>query len=704
MTSGGPTSSNRLRAAIGPVLWTLALAAIVLRRPALFGASAQTLSLFTLYLAFYVVVPGVLLFRCLRRDGDWLMALGMGWTFGFAAQAIAYVALKIARLDALFPYFAAVNVPLAWLAWRTRGTKSATGAPSSGRAQPIAAVLLLAVIALAIQRLNLYPIQPLHWFPHPDLLFHAGNAAELANHFPLFDPRFAGDRLTYHFFSYAFAAGAHQVAGIPALDFLGCVGAPAMIALLAIQVFNAGRVFSARAAGGLLAAALVVFQADFGYDPSAFRTAFNNLFNHGIYNSVTTCPGLVLVAAIAIELWCWFRAERVTRGSVLALFALGLTASGVKGSVMPVVVAGAFAALVFTWVRDKPQRGRASSALLLLGLSAVPMTAYLSLAPDSYASTMFHFAPALVVETSSSFPWIAERLGFAPASAPTWLALALTPVWIAGYLALIGFAVISVPRARRRAWSAPEYALLGVAASGLLLAWALAAPGQSQLFFLDNGQLALAILASASVLLCKPTRIARVAALLVALALATPLALGTWHDVTLQLERDRNAREARPPPTQAALETIAWLREHTPTDAILVRRKPDLLLSAFAERRSFYETELHRPEHHVWGWEKSNGSPYVVNEPSPAGVERDRLQRRFLDDPSAATLRELRAAILRDAPIYVIYDQFEGRYNARKQIFVAARPLDPRTLPANTEMLALEYESRTARVYRVRAP
>ncbi|MFN0242352.1 MAG: hypothetical protein ACKVWV_05610 [Planctomycetota bacterium] len=704
MTSSGPTSRDRVRAAIGPVIWIIAILAIVLRRPVLFGASAASLSLFTLYLAFYVVVPGVLAYLCLRRRDDWLTTLGMGWTLGFAAQALVYVGLKIARLDALFPYFAAVNVPLAWLAWRARGSESAIAAPANGHVHPIAAVLLLAVIALAIQRLNLYPIQPLHWFPHPDLLFHAGNAAELANNFPLFDPRFAGDRLTYHFFSYAFAAGAHQVAGIPALDFLGCVGAPAMIALLALQVFNAGRLFSARAAGGLLAAALVVFQTDFGYDPSAFRTAFNNMFNHGVYNSVTTCPGLVLVAAIAIELWRWFRVERVTRGAALVLFVLGFTASGVKGSVMPVVVAGAFAALVFTWARDKPQRGRALSALLLLGCSAVPMTAYLSLAPDSYASTMFHFAPALVVETSSSFPWIAERLGFASGAAPKWLALALTPLWIAGYLALIGFAVLTVPRARRSTWGAPEYALLGVAASGLLLAWALAAPGQSQLFFLDNGQLALAILASGSVLLCKPARITRIAALAVAIALATPLATGTWQDVALQLERDRNAREPRPPPTQAALETIAWLREHTPTDAILVRRKPDLLLSAFAERRCFYETELHRPQHHVWGWEKSGGSPYVVNEPSPVGVERDRLQRRFMDDPSADTLRELRAAALRDAPIYVIYDQFEGRYNARRQIFVAARPLDTRSIPANTSLLELEYESRTARVYRVREP
>lgn len=704
MTSSGSVSRASLRAAIGPVLWTLALVAIVLRRPALFGASAQSLALFTLYLAFYVVVPGVLAYRCLRRGGDWLMTLGIGWTFGFALQAIAYVALKIARLDALFPFFAAVNVPLAWLAWRARGEEHASEAPSSGRVHPIAATVLLAVIALAIQRLNLYPIQPLHWFPHPDLLFHAGNAAELAHHFPLFDPRFAGDRLTYHFFSYAFSAGAHQVAGIPALDFLGCIGAPVMIALLAIQVFNAGRVFSARAAGGLLAAALVVFQTDFGYDPSAFRTAFNNMFNHGVYNSVTTCPGLVLVAAIAIELRRWFQVERVTRGAALVLLALGFTASGVKGSVMPVVVAGACAALVFTSLRDKSQRGRALSALLLLGFSAVPMTAYLSLAPDSYASTMFHFAPALVVETSSSFPWIAERLGFASSNAPKWLAFALTPLWIAGYLALIGFAVLCVSRERRRAWSAPEYALLGVAAAGLLLAWALAAPGQSQLFFLDNGQLALAILASGSVILCKPTKLVRVAALVVAIALATPLALGTWQDIALQFERDRNAREPRPPPTQAALETIAWLREHTPTDAILVRRKPDLLLSAFAERRSFYETELHRPQHHVWGWEKSNGSPYVVNEPSPVGVERDRLQRRFMDDPSAANLRELRAAVGRDAPIYVIYDQFEGRYNLRKQIFVAARPLDVSSIPANTSLLSLEYESRTARVYRVREP
>lgn len=706
MSSDATTPRSRF-AAIWPALWLVALAIVTLRRPYVFGATPSTLGAFSLFVVFYVIVPGVLAYRCLRRGDDVWMTFAMGCTLGGALQALAYVGLKIVGGSQLFPYYP-ITIVFWWIAARRHKADDAQRVPSN-RVGFTVAIALLLVCAIAIQRFNLHPVESLRCFPDFDLLFHAGNVAELRHHFPLLDPRFAGLPLTYHFFAYAFGAGANQVTGIPVMDLVGCYVPPAMVVLLALQVFNAGRRFSSSAWAGLCACALVMLQADFGYAPPEFRTAFNNLLNLGIYGSVTTCPGFILLAAIAIELHRWLELERrVTLGAVMLLAVLGSTASGVKGSVMPVVLAGLAAALGLALWRRSPSAKRTAIALATLALASLPMTLYLSLGPENYASSMFHFAPALAVKTSLSFAWIAERLGFSSNAAPAWLAFAMTPVWVVGYFGLIGLCVWCLRAQIRSAWKEPKehhVFLLGIGASGLALGWSLGAPGLSQLFFTENSQLALAILAGGASALAAVPRSARgVLLTLVVIVFSVPLALGTARDVALQIARDSRADEPPHRATKAALETIVWLREHTPTDAVILRRKPYALLSVFAERRTYYESEVATPQHHEWGWKQSNGSPYVIHDPSPIGIERDRIQRAFFDRPSPETLREIRAALPQDAPVYMLYDAFEARVNARRQVFIAAQPLDERACPAPSSFLALEYQSKTARVYRVIDP
>jgi hypothetical protein len=127
---------------------------------------------------------------------------------------------------------------------------------------------------------------------------------------------------------------------------------------------------------------------------------------------------------------------------------------------------------------------------------------------------------------------------------------------------------------------------------GGALAYLLAATtGLSQLFFVYNGQIMLGVLGGGFFASAARQGRGRALTLVVCALLALPILSKMVWGVVDGVERD--ASEARALPS--VLETqysqaLNFLRERSPRDSVVMGRPGSLLVSAFAERRSYYET------------------------------------------------------------------------------------------------------------------
>src|SRR5262245_2296301 len=109
-----------------PTFWILnALVALPLCGGVLRGATLADAPLLWAFWLLFVIVPGTLVHQWLRApEEDGLSAAGMAWMVGYALATLAYLALKISRIDGLYALY-----PLVMLALRRAG---------AGRAAPAA--------------------------------------------------------------------------------------------------------------------------------------------------------------------------------------------------------------------------------------------------------------------------------------------------------------------------------------------------------------------------------------------------------------------------------------------------------------------------------------------------------------------------------------------------------------------------------------
>lgn len=613
-------------------LGLLALAAAfawTLVRPLLYGAPPDEPLRFGLFLLAYVIGPGWILYRPLRApDEDDLAALGMAWTIGWIAQTLAFLLLRVADATAWFPLYPLLVLPLL----RRARPRAAVPGPSLPHL-----ALLLAILLVAIERTPLFPATG-WWREHShDLLFHAGNAAELRDHWPMRDPRAAALPLNYHFFAYALPAGASAVMGLPVASLLLRVGAATLPLLLVLQVYNAGRAFGGRAAAGLIAAGIVALAVDLGagvqvLSPErahAFR--FDGTLDVGIWRSLTTVSGLVLFTSLAIVLRRWLASGRTlpAREALLAAL-LAFAASGTKGSVMPVVVASLGAFAVF--------RRKALLPLVVCALAAAPMSLYLALGEHAWAASIFSLAPGETMR-ASGFYVAAAKIVDAP-----WL-LALP--WIVGHLGLAGAIFLLRRPLGASPLRAEEIWLALVLLVGLALALLLDSTGRSQLFFLHNGQLGLAILAGSALASIDSLRKRAIAASLALVFFAVPTLAGGLADLGRNLLRDVASLPPEPPLARAYAEGLAWIRDRAPKDAVLVVRHPSIVISCFGERRTFLETVRFSPEAFARRGSDAPGVPHAE-----LGALRDRL----FAGASDADWTELLGRLSTAGPIYVVVD------------------------------------------------
>jgi hypothetical protein len=560
-------------------------------------------------------------------------------------------------------------------------------APDAGAARgwvPLLAVMLLAAL-----------LQPLfadrmldHALP-ADHLFHVGNAGELRHHWPMQDPRVAGLRLNYHAFGYAPAAGAADWTGAPVVRVVFALAWVPPLLFLLLQLFNTARAAGGSAAAGAAAAALVALHADVGAELGV-RGGFLSFFGSAVYGSLTTVTSLLYLCSLALVLHRWLEGGRRGRGEAAVLALLSLAASGTKGSVMPVVLAalGALAALRLV-ARDGSARP-VLQALAITAAAAAPLTLWLTFGPESYGG-MFRLQPGTLVRSSGAFHALCALAGATDARggcvAPGWATVLALPLWVMGYLGLSAVAVLLARPGGRRPLGAFEAWVLLAVLFGLLPALLLHTWGVSQLFFLYNGQLLLAVLGGpALAALARRPRLLPAALLL---PFALPPALRVAREVPAGLSRDSDARESRPAPlARRYREGLDWLRLRSAPDAVVVAAPGAMLVSVFAERRAFYETGFFTARGHRERWAG-------VSEPFP---ERVAGARRLLAAPSAAEARRVLAGHAQPPEVYVLRDNAE-RIEEPGWSAVSIRPL-PRE-EARPEEATIVFANEALRIYRV---
>jgi hypothetical protein len=615
--------------------------AALVARPLAHGIPGATITAFWAVALGQVLLPGVLLIRGARLGGGgdpWAL-LGQGATIGLALQAVAFLAGR------------ALGLP-----WLTTAAAVAAGAigivlggRQSGEAPAAAPPASPWTLAVMLGALLVLPLNSAARIGEPvpfDLLFHSGTAGELRHRWPLQDPRVAGVPLHYHVLSYALPIEAADLASAPLYDTLLALAPLLWVALLALQLSNAGRLLFGDARAGVLGAAVALFHADPGEALGLGPGAFNSHLATALYGSPTTLCSFVLLAGLVVSLQSWVEARRGR--DLLAAGLLAAAASGTKTTLLPVVVAGLALAVLREWWLGRHSRARdLGTALLALAAAGAPFTLWQTFGDSSY-SRMAHPGFVTAFTGSPAVEQAARWLGSGVVSGLS--APLLFAAWLVGHLGLAGVGAALWLARRRAELTTMQACALAVAAAALAFSLAVDAPEFSQLFFAYNGMLLLCLFAGAALareLTARPLR--KVAA--AALVLVCLPAAAKWARALPAMVRADVASAAAVPSRIEREYSLAltWLRAHASRDAVIFADNPSLLLSAFGEVRLYYENGLYTARARQTG---------PGAEPWP---ERAALQERVLRRPDAAALEEARSAIGPAARLLVVADSVQSR-------------------------------------------
>jgi hypothetical protein len=441
------------------------------------------------YIAWGVLLPGIMLYRVLRRVPHSLVDdCAMGAAVGLAAEIIAYVALSLFGAQGwLIGWPLLVIVPIVatpGLRRRLQGSEGYRRVPLLW-SWAIAGIVLYYETYTAFVALRPYPQVPKGArtsYYLQDLQYLLSLVGEYKNRFPGHVPQLADEPLNYHWFSFAHEATASIISGVDTPIAFLRLGQPAIAACAIVLLAVAGWRLSGRPWVGALAAALTFAVGEvvvgtrslslFGSSTTAVWTSYST-----IYAWVFTFALLIVVADRIAS-----RGDRIAEIGTAAwplVAVFGIAAAGAKASALPPVIVGIGFAALADLVARRRIAGRllATGALLVLGYGFV-------------TAVIFRFES----HGLSWRPWYAF-VEVTDANRGTGLAHYWTAFSIAGvcyvcyqFGRLIGVPVLAV-LARRGgpSWGTVEWFLLGgivAAAGGTLL---LNHPSTSQLYFLRSG-------------------------------------------------------------------------------------------------------------------------------------------------------------------------------------------------------------------------
>lgn len=674
-SSDGPALqlTSRDRLSLGALI--VALAFVVIGRALLYGSTISHLLGFWAVVAGYVILPGWMIWRCLRRGAEPVeLGLGMSALLGLAALTIDVIVLSyLHRTSAIIfhPMLFAVLAP-----W---GRARADVASSRDRPSTSARLGLLAVLMVAALRVPLGPLSG--WWVNfdADVLFHAGNAAALASGFPLLDPRIAGEPLNYHVFGYALHVAAHEVAGIPFEESLARSSAAFFPLLLCLQVFNAGRALSGRALGGFVAAGLLILAGDVSgmlraVGSNARPPAFFVDLRLSIYGSFSCALGLASLASIVIA---WLDLERSGPGPrsrfIVLLAVFSFLASGTKPSVTPAILLGIGGALLARPFLGQRITGSWWLALFASLAAVLPATWLLASGDNSYAKETFRWSPWSAMRAMEWFAWLRATLGLDSAGGGELLSWVLAPAWLALFLGGPGIAVgIFMGQRGRRA----EATTLGLAAIVLVtfgLGNLLVAADGSQTYFLGDAELALALLAARAFTSDEMGRKTRI--VLLGLPMVTTVIPG-FVEAAAAPRRDFVQQPTPSPELVQLREALLWVRDHSPPRSVVVVPHRGMLASPLCERAGLIETKRFAPRIKAVGWWWFDGRWFWILNPGHSYSDRVGLVKRLFTSPQSEDLDQLRSLLPVDTPIYLIHERVRIKKGPDVGFFYVASPLD----------------------------
>ncbi len=502
-----------------PSLAVLACVVAVLFR---FGTALLDIVRYAGYAGWAVLLPGVLVYRALRRVPHSLVDdLAMGAALGLALEIGAYVLFSATGLRGLLWLWPLLVVlPFSLLRplrrhWRPVGYQRA----SLSWSWAVAAVALAVLGYLTF--VTLRPTQPLPTTAPKlyfiDQLWLLSLVGEAKHHFPLQVPQVVGEPLAYHWFSFAHMASASMISGVdPAVVFFRfflptvCLLAVVLLAVVGWRV--SGRPWVGAVATALMFAVGELVVGSIAPGPLGGIVAFT------VWTSPSVPYGwLMLFPMIALAL------DRLTGGlpdapigrgawPLLAIFAVA--ALGGKATGVPVTLCAVGLVALVELVRRRPARTTWTLIALLLA-------AYLFA-----AAAVFRFTAEGTQLRPFGIFWV--QLAGAQ-NEPWWREVGLYSAVLGGYLIYLLTRFAGIPVLAwigRRSWGTVEWFLLGGAVGGTvatLVLWHLAL---SQNFFVRSGFAFGAILsAMGMVALIERHRVpARVVAMIVT-AVATVCAL-----------------------------------------------------------------------------------------------------------------------------------------------------------------------------------
>jgi len=503
------------------------------------------------YVAWALVLPGVLVYRALRGVprslvDDLAMGTAVGMALEIAVWAV-YSALDAARLLVTWPVFVvgafcAVPAlrrhvrrqpytqppPLAWL-WTIAGITS--------------------VVIVYVWFVYLRGPAPLpdgsdrHYFH--DLLYMLSLVGEAKHHFPLAQPQVADLPLNYHWFAYAHEASASTISGVdtPVVFFRLAVPTICVVSVALLAV--AGWRITGKYWVGALAAGLMFVVAELSVSP--ISGTLSNVVLVGVwlshaqaYTWIVLFPLLALVCDRLAGADGPSGADRPAwgRGGWVLLTLMCLFATGARATILPVVLGG-LALVVFVQVIRRRLRIRTLAV-------AVPV-----IAAQAFATVvLFGF------ESSGFDVNLRGTLGdyVGPTQLrPVWKDAVVAGLVLGGYviymlLRTAGVAVLGTLASRTAPpapdgtavaparWASPEWFLLGALLCGVAATLVLKHPTWGQVIFVRTSFVCGAILSAAgAVALIERRRVSsRLTAAYVAVAVVLSLgvfALGVVFDV-----------------------------------------------------------------------------------------------------------------------------------------------------------------------------
>jgi hypothetical protein len=464
-----------------------------------YGVSWRDLVEFAAYLVGCLALPGMLIWRAVRRrSGSLAEDVAPGLALGYAVEALSYLGARAAGAP-LLVLAAPAGIVGAFLAVRRlrrywRRDPDAAGPPT---AWLWAMAVIVGVLMFWTCVAYLRTLGAEHSFSNGDLAFHLALIGEAKHHVPPQVPWVAGEPLQYHWYAYLHLASSSWITGIePEILLLRLYHLP-LIAGLPLLLGVAAHQLTGRWWVGPVAAATTWFGIgpELYNWPLASRYRFpgfgavddGSLLRQGLWVSVTQTFAAVICVPLVIVLINLLRGrDRGWRACALLVLLVGVM-TGAKATYLPIILCGLLVAALVASVatRKVPYAALGAAALIVAGILF------------SQRVLLKGAAHGLVFDPLGSLrrtAWVAHATGLddRSLSGPAMVELtAMTMlVWVLAWLGVAGLLV-------RQRWADPAYGLLvGMGTAGVAVVLIFSHYGHGQTWFLVAARPYLALAAA----------------------------------------------------------------------------------------------------------------------------------------------------------------------------------------------------------------